>query len=104
MSAFDDVVKMIEVLKGRYTDWTMEDLERAKAKARADRAAGIHRKASDMLVGGAIMVPTSWPIRPPVTVDTSDTVCPRCNSSDLIKVNGCIQCQKCHYKQDCNGW
>ncbi len=31
-------------------------------------------------------------------------ICDRCGSEDLVKVKGCVRCEKCGYKNDCNGW
>jgi ribosomal protein S27AE len=41
----------------------------------------------------------------PEPLDSDAPVCPRCGeSNDLAKVKGCIQCLKCNFKFDCNGW
>ena len=37
---------------------------------------------------------------PPVKTDCCDV----CGSLRLVKVKGCVRCEACGYKGDCNGW
>jgi len=44
---------------------------------------------------GAVPTPKLEPLK---------DVCDACGSAALIKVKGCVRCETCGYKNDCNGW
>lgn len=72
---------------------------------KADLEVGVYQSTSDIPDGPSRSMPVEADVYVGLSIDSEDTVCPRCGEShDLAKVKGCIKCLKCGYKFDCNGW
>ena len=36
--------------------------------------------------------------------DPHPTLCENCGSDRLVRVKGCLRCERCQFKHDCYGW
>jgi hypothetical protein len=72
---------------------TLDVLPELRLASQADAilATVVHRRATI-----AFMTTSAKPSPAPV--------CDRCGSTKLVKVKGCVRCEDCGYKADCNGW